>query len=189
MYKFRAYEIKLVAIHGSCGGRGRSVCAMLLSRYAILFPSVRMVCIPSRSRLTSSGVNPWVEFQYWLDTTGICMMVKYLFSLRLSGSSPRRRRVCPENIPTPRRTPGRESRREPPEVPHNRRARRRPERRSFSSSPRSPCRAFPGRHSRPPPLHGISSSRHIPVPPGCRSRRFPNRRRFCSMRRPLRTAR
>lgn len=87
------YEMKLVPIHGSCAGRGTLDCAAVFSRYAILFPSVRMVCNPSRSRRTSSGVKPCVEFQYWLETTGIWQIVKYLFSLSNVELAPPRRQL------------------------------------------------------------------------------------------------
>ena len=41
---------------------------------------VRMVCMPSSSRTASPGAPPWTEFQYWLEATGMPLMVKYLFS-------------------------------------------------------------------------------------------------------------
>ena len=37
-----------------------------------------MVCMPSRSCLTSSGVIPWVAFQYCEVTMGMLEMAKYL---------------------------------------------------------------------------------------------------------------
>ena len=47
-----------------------------------------MVCKPSRSCRTSSGVLPWTEFQYWEDTTGMEEMVKYLFSRSKAALAP-----------------------------------------------------------------------------------------------------
>ena len=39
-----------------------------------------MVCIPSVSSRTSSGLFPWTWFQYWDVAIGILLMVKYLLS-------------------------------------------------------------------------------------------------------------
>ena len=63
--------IKFVAIHGSCPGGSRFAFRMDFSIQAIFFPRVRIVCRPSRSCRTSSGVLPWTEFQYCEVTTGI----------------------------------------------------------------------------------------------------------------------
>ena len=46
----------------------------------MLRASVRMVCIPSASCRTSSGVFPCTIFQYCEDTIGMLLMPKYLFS-------------------------------------------------------------------------------------------------------------
>ena len=43
-------------------------------------PSVRMVCKPSSSRWTSSGVLPCTMHQYWLGTTGMFEIKKYFCS-------------------------------------------------------------------------------------------------------------
>ena len=50
-----------------------------------------MVCRPSRSWRTSSGVLPWTWFQYWEGTTGMLEMVKYLFSWSKALLAPPRR--------------------------------------------------------------------------------------------------
>ena len=39
--------------------------------HAIFSPRVRIICKPSRSCITSSGVLPWTIFQYLDETTGI----------------------------------------------------------------------------------------------------------------------
>ena len=39
-----------------------------------------MVCRPSASRRTCSGLLPWTMFQYWDGTTGILLMRKYWLS-------------------------------------------------------------------------------------------------------------
>ena len=52
-----------------------------------------MICMPSRSCLTSSGVVPCVAFQYWDDTTGMLEMVKYLFSRSKAALAPPRRQL------------------------------------------------------------------------------------------------
>jgi len=53
--------------------------SMHLSSQAILRPSVRITCMPSRSCRTSSGVLPCTMFQYVEPATGICAIPKYLF--------------------------------------------------------------------------------------------------------------
>ena len=52
---------------------------------------VRMVWRPSLSCSASSGVRPWMLFQYWLEATGIPEMVKYLFSSSKVAEQPPRR--------------------------------------------------------------------------------------------------
>ena len=47
----------------------------------MLSPSVRMVCIPSASCVASPGSRPCTLFQYCDDTTGMLLIVKYLFNL------------------------------------------------------------------------------------------------------------
>lgn len=54
--------------------------AMLFMRNDMLRARVRIVCSPSSSLRASPGTSPWIWFQYWLDATGIPLMVKYLFS-------------------------------------------------------------------------------------------------------------
>ena len=44
---------------------------------AMLRPMLRMVCIPSKSLRTSSGVMPWTIFQYVEVTMGMLAMPKY----------------------------------------------------------------------------------------------------------------
>ena len=53
--------------------------SMHLSIQAIFLARFLIVCIPSRSCLTSSGVFPCTIFQYEDVTIGICIMEKYLF--------------------------------------------------------------------------------------------------------------
>ena len=50
-----------------------------------------MTASPSSSRRTSSGVVPWTMFQYREETTGIWLMVKYLFSWSRVAVVPARR--------------------------------------------------------------------------------------------------
>ena len=52
---------------------------------------VRMVCLPSPSCSASPGFIPWMLFQYWLETTGILEIVKYLFSSSKVAVVPARR--------------------------------------------------------------------------------------------------
>ena len=60
-----------------------------------------MVWRPSRSWRTSSGVRPWVEFQYCEETTGIRMMVQYLLRRSKVALAPPRRQVTTQapNLP------------------------------------------------------------------------------------------
>ena len=51
----------------------------------------RMVCIPSPSSSASPAAPPWTLFQYWLEATGIPLMVKYLFSSSKVAEQPPRR--------------------------------------------------------------------------------------------------
>ena len=48
--------------------------------YAIFLPNMRMICKPSSSLRTSSGVFPCTIGQYWLGAIGMPQMVKYLES-------------------------------------------------------------------------------------------------------------
>jgi len=50
---------------------------MHLIKNAIFLPNERIVCKPSSSSCTSSGVYPWTLFQYWLEAIGIPEIVKY----------------------------------------------------------------------------------------------------------------
>ena len=52
---------------------------------------VRMVCSPSASSFASPGAPPCTLFQYWLETTGMPLMVKYLFSSSKVAEQPPRR--------------------------------------------------------------------------------------------------
>lgn len=51
--------------------------SMHFSNHAIFCPKMRMVCKPSLSLRTSSGVKPCTEFQYCDATIGIFAIVKY----------------------------------------------------------------------------------------------------------------
>ena len=64
---------------------------MLFIRKAMLRPKVRIVCKPSLSSSTSSGLPPYTMFQYWLLTIGIPFMVKYLLSISKVAVFPPRR--------------------------------------------------------------------------------------------------
>ena len=86
--------MKCVGCHGSISGGlmpAALPAAMHLISQAMLSPKVRMICRPSRSWACSSGLRPWVAFQYWDDTTGILLMVKYLFSRSKAALAPPRR--------------------------------------------------------------------------------------------------
>lgn len=50
------------------------------SSLALFLPSVRMICMPSRSRLASSGVSPCTALQYGEETIGMLEIVNYLLS-------------------------------------------------------------------------------------------------------------
>ena len=70
-----------VFIHGSlcCSLSGRSTPSNAFSIQAILRARVRIVCNPSASCSASPGKSPCTLFQYCYGTTGILLMVKYLF--------------------------------------------------------------------------------------------------------------
>ena len=53
--------------------------------------SVRIVWSPSASLRASSAEKPCILFQYWLEATGIPLMVKYLFSTSKEAVLPARR--------------------------------------------------------------------------------------------------
>ena len=76
------HRIKFVAIPFSRTGNPyfSFPSAMAFIRNAIFLARVRMVCMPSSSRTASPGVPPWTEFQYWLEATGMPLMVNYLLS-------------------------------------------------------------------------------------------------------------
>jgi hypothetical protein len=59
----------------------------------MFLPSVLIVCSPSKSRRTSSGVLPWTEFQYCEVTMGILLIIKYLFSRSNAALAPPRRQL------------------------------------------------------------------------------------------------
>ena len=52
---------------------------------------VRMVWRPSASWAASPGRRPWMLFQYWLEATGMPLMVKNLFSSSKVEDRPPRR--------------------------------------------------------------------------------------------------
>ena len=54
-------------------------------------PSTLIVCNPSSSFRTSSGVKPCTEFQYWDETMGILQIVKYWFNCSNVAEAPPRR--------------------------------------------------------------------------------------------------
>lgn len=60
------------------------------SSHAMFSPKVRIVCKPSASFRTSSGVNPCTEFQYCDDTIGMFEMVKnWLSDSNVTDAPPR----------------------------------------------------------------------------------------------------
>ncbi len=63
---------------------------MLSSIQARFSPSVRIVCRPSKSLRTSSGVKPCTIFQYWEPATIMLEMVKYLFRRSKAAVAPPR---------------------------------------------------------------------------------------------------
>ena len=88
----QSYRIKFVLWNGSFSGRPYFSFprAILFIRNVIFLASVRMVCNPSKSCCASPAALPWMLFQYWLDATGIPLMVKYLFSSSNVADSPPR---------------------------------------------------------------------------------------------------
>ena len=52
---------------------------------------VRMVCKPSASWRASPASRPWMLFQYWLEATGMPLMVKNLFNSSKTADRPPRR--------------------------------------------------------------------------------------------------
>ena len=72
--------IKFVIVGVSRSGSGTPAAlpaSMHLMSQAMLRARVRIVCRPYRSWRTSSGVFPWTWFQYWEDTIGMLVMLKY----------------------------------------------------------------------------------------------------------------
>ena len=67
---------------------------IFFSSHAMLSPSVRMVCIPSASCVASPGSRPCTLFQYCDDTTGMLLIVKYLFNLSNVALAPPRRQTA-----------------------------------------------------------------------------------------------
>ena len=65
------YLIKCAGVYSFLLGRGYLESEIVFSIQAILFPNVLIVCSPSKSFFTSSGVNPCTEFQYCEVITGI----------------------------------------------------------------------------------------------------------------------
>jgi hypothetical protein len=92
---FAVQRMKFVDTRFSGSGYGTEVLAASMQRIsqAMFFPRVRMVCMPSRSCLTSSGVLPKTPFQYWELTLGIWAMVKYLFRRSNVVTLPARRQL------------------------------------------------------------------------------------------------
>ena len=83
MYPLYSYRIKFVLFFSSVSGSVTPAAfpaSMDLSIQAMFLPRTRMICMPSSSFFTSSGHCPCTMFQYWEDTTGICVIIKYLFS-------------------------------------------------------------------------------------------------------------
>ena len=64
---------------------------MLFIKKAMFRARVRMVCSPSSSCWASPRSRPWTEFQYWLEATGMPLIVKYLFSSSKVAERPPRR--------------------------------------------------------------------------------------------------
>ena len=86
----RFYGMKFVHTRGSRSGRGMLAKEMLLSSQAMLRPSVRIVCMPSRSRRTSSGLLPCTEFQYCDGAMIMLDMPMYLLSWSYAAVVPAR---------------------------------------------------------------------------------------------------
>src|SRR5574344_499441 len=55
-----------------------SPASLHFSMKAMFLPTTLIVCMPSRSCFTSSGVLPCTIFQYLEETIGICEIEKYL---------------------------------------------------------------------------------------------------------------
>ena len=86
--------MKWVGVHGSCSGMGSPPCFRFFNIHAMLRPKVRMVCSPSMSCEASPGVRPCTLFQYCDETTGMLLMVKYLFSRSKVALAPPRRHTA-----------------------------------------------------------------------------------------------
>ena len=67
--------------------------SMHCSSQAMLSPRGRMICRPSASCTASSALLPWMEFQYWEETTGMRAMVKYLLRRSKEALAPPRRQL------------------------------------------------------------------------------------------------
>ena len=75
--------MKFVSIGSSHFGYStpiRVAISLHFKKKAMFRPNVRIICIPSKSCLTSSGVFPCTIFQYCEETMGIWDIRKYLFS-------------------------------------------------------------------------------------------------------------
>ena len=89
---FPFQRMKCVGIHGSFWGTPKASLprAMLFIRKVMFLARVRMVCMPSSSCAASPGILPCTLFPYWLEATGMPLMVKYLFSSSNVAESPPR---------------------------------------------------------------------------------------------------
>lgn len=87
----RRYRMKLVTIRGSGSGRCSDANNPAFNTRAMLRPSTRMTCKPSSSCRASPDTRPCTLFQYCDETTGIFVMVKYLFSRSNAALAPPRR--------------------------------------------------------------------------------------------------
>lgn len=88
------YRIKFVIIPGSLSGCGWPPFFKFFNIQAMLFPKVRIVCKPSASCDASPGLRPCTLFQYWELTTGMQLMVKYLFRRSKVALAPPRRHTA-----------------------------------------------------------------------------------------------
>ncbi len=85
--------MKWVGVHFSYTGIDMPAflpASMHFRTHAMFWAKVRMVCSPSSSFMTSSGVNPWIWFQYWDPGTTMLHMRQYWFMRWKAAESPPR---------------------------------------------------------------------------------------------------
>ena len=91
-----SHRMKWVGVHGSGSGTASPPCFKFFNIQAMLRPRVRIVCSPSMSWEASPGKRPCTLFQYCDGTTGMLLMVKYLFSRSNVALAPPRRTRLPQ---------------------------------------------------------------------------------------------